>query len=189
VGPKNQTPHHQQHQQQERIKKQKNSLKNTLDTNKKNKKRGSIEYNFFVNVYEQSHISMAKVIQETTKKMTQLCRKIVQVDVKYGMLQRVSFVGQFFRFIWNKLMVCSVGRSPAQYRRLSLNHSSSASSSSSSPLSPSPATVDDGFTREQQHTNNGYESDSDLVNLKISLLGDCHIGKTTFLVSKFFTLP
>lgn len=125
---------------------------------------------------------MAKVIKETTKKMTQLCRKIVQVDVKYGMLQRVSFVGQFFRFIWNKLMVCSVGRSQAQYRRLSLNHSS-ASASSSSPLSPpSPATVDDGFTREQQHTNNGYESDSDLVNLKISLLGDCHIGKTTFLI-------
>ncbi|KAL2316779.1 hypothetical protein Fmac_030655 [Flemingia macrophylla] len=28
----------------------------------------------------------------------------------------------------------------------------------------------------------GYDSDSDLVNLKITLLGDCHIGKTTFLI-------
>jgi Rab family protein len=118
---------------------------------------------------------MAKVIQQTTKKMSQLCRKIVQVDVRWGMIQRVSFVGQFFRFIWNKLMVCSVGRS--QYKRLSLNVSSSSSSSP-----PSPAAVDDGFRQEQHQPNNGYESDSDLVNLKISLLGDCDIGKTTFLI-------
>lgn len=118
---------------------------------------------------------MAKVIQQTTKKMSQLCRKIVQVDVRWGMIQRVSFVGQFFRFIWNKLMVCSVGRS--QYKRLSLNVSSSSSSSP-----PSPAAVDDGFRQEQHQLNNGYESDSDLVNLKISLLGDCDIGKTTFLI-------
>jgi Rab family protein len=124
---------------------------------------------------------MAKVIQQTTKKMSQLCRKIVQVDVRWGMIQRVSFVGQFFRFIWNKLMVCSVGRS--QYKRLSLNVSSSSSSSP-----PSPAAVDDGFRQEQHQLNNGYESDSDLVNLKISLLGDCDIGKTTFLVSKFLSL-
>jgi Rab family protein len=118
---------------------------------------------------------MAKVIQQTTKKMSQLCRKIVQVDVRWGMIQRVSFVGQFFRFIWNKLMVCSVGRS--LYKRLSLNVSSSSSSSP-----PSPAAVDDGFRQQQHQPNNGYESDSDLVNLKISLLGDCDIGKTTFLV-------
>lgn len=118
---------------------------------------------------------MAKVIQQTTKKMSQLCRKIVQVDVRWGMIQRVSFVGQFFRFIWNKLMVCSVGRS--QYKRLSLNVSSSSSSSP-----PSPAAVDDGFRQEHHQPNNGYESDSDLVNLKISLLGDCDIGKTTFLI-------
>ncbi|GAU12399.1 hypothetical protein TSUD_253500, partial [Trifolium subterraneum] len=72
-------------------------------------------------------------------------------------------------------MACSVGRS--QYKRLSLNVSSSSSSSP-----PSPVTVDDGFRQGQRETNNGYESDSDLVNLKISLLGDCHIGKTTFLI-------
>lgn len=124
---------------------------------------------------------MAKLIKQTTKKMTQqLCRKIVQVDVRYGVLQRVSFVGHFFRFIWNKLMVCSLGSSSPQYTRLPLRGSSSAP--------PSPTTVDDGLTHEQPHISNGYESDSDLVNLKISLLGDCHIGKTTFLVSKFLSL-
>lgn len=32
-------------------------------------------------------------------------------------------------------------------------------------------------------TCSGYDSDSDLVTLKISILGDCHIGKTSFVVS------
>ncbi|XP_027332199.1 septum-promoting GTP-binding protein 1 isoform X2 [Abrus precatorius] len=114
---------------------------------------------------------MAKIIHETTRKMSQLCRKIVQVDVRWGVLQRVSFVGHFFRFIWNRLVVCSVGK-PVRYRKLPLRDSSSP-----------PATVDDGFLHEHYTaTNSGYDSDSDLVNLKISLLGDCHIGKTTFVI-------
>ncbi|KAK7320399.1 hypothetical protein VNO77_29831 [Canavalia gladiata] len=114
---------------------------------------------------------MAKIIHETTRKMSQLCRKIVQVDVRWGVLQRVSFVGQFFRFIWNRLLVCSVGNKPSQYRKLPLRDSSS---------SPATTVDDGGFLLE--HLNGGYDSDSDLVNLKISLLGDCHIGKTTFLI-------
>ncbi|KAK7300112.1 hypothetical protein RJT34_10946 [Clitoria ternatea] len=111
---------------------------------------------------------MAKIIHETTRKMSQLCRKIVQVDVRWGVLQRVSFVGHFFRFIWNRLVVCSVGK-PSRYRKLPLRDSSSATAT----------TVDDSFLTA---TNCGYDSDSDLVNLKISLLGDCHIGKTTFVI-------
>ncbi|KAK7385949.1 hypothetical protein VNO78_31948 [Psophocarpus tetragonolobus] len=108
--------------------------------------------------------SMAKIIQETTRKMSQLCRKIVQVDLRWGVLKRVSFVGNLFRFIWNRLVVCSVAGSPAQYRKLPLRDPSS---------SPPPTAAP---------TSTGYDSDSDLVNLKISLLGDCHIGKTTFLI-------
>lgn len=117
---------------------------------------------------------MAKIIHQTTRKMSQLCRKFVQVDVRWGVFKRVSFVGHFFRFIWNRILVCSVaGRSP-HYRKLPLRDQSS------SPLD----TDSDAFLSA---TTCGYDSDSDLVNLKISLLGDCHIGKTTFVVSLFIT--
>ncbi|XP_061370422.1 septum-promoting GTP-binding protein 1-like isoform X2 [Gastrolobium bilobum] len=111
---------------------------------------------------------MAKIIHQTTRKMSQLCRKIVQVDVRWGVFHKVSFVGQFFRFIWDRILVCSVGKQ-AQYRRLPLRDSSSSSPA---------ATVDDAAITN----SSGYDTDSDLVNLKISLLGDCHIGKTTFVI-------
>jgi hypothetical protein len=35
---------------------------------------------------------------------------------------------------------------------------------------------------ESSSACSGYDSDSDLVSLKISLLGDCQIGKTSFVV-------
>ncbi|KAG2390867.1 septum-promoting GTP-binding protein 1 isoform X1 [Vigna umbellata] len=113
---------------------------------------------------------MAKIIHRTTRKMSQLCRKFVQVDVRWGVLKRVSFVGQFFRFIWNRIIVCSVAGRPPHYRKLPLRDPSS-----SLPL----ATDSDTFLAA---ATCGYDSDSDLVNLKISLLGDCHIGKTTFVI-------
>lgn len=118
---------------------------------------------------------MAKIIHETTRKMSQLCRKI---DVRWGgVLQRVSFVGHFFRFIWDRLVVCSLGK-PAHYRRLPLQDSSSSL--------PAATVEEEEFIQEHPTVmNSGYDTDSDLVNLKISLLGDCHIGKTTFVVSSF----
>ncbi|XP_019435461.1 PREDICTED: septum-promoting GTP-binding protein 1 isoform X4 [Lupinus angustifolius] len=113
-----------------------------------------------------------KIIHETTRKMSQLCRKVVHVNVRWGVLQRVSFVGHFFRFIWGRLVLCSVGK-PAKYRRLPFGDSS-----------PFPAaTVEERFMQEHSTVmDSGYDTDSDLVNLKISLLGDCDIGKTTFVI-------
>ncbi|MED6151052.1 hypothetical protein PIB30_078626 [Stylosanthes scabra] len=108
-----------------------------------------------------------------SRKMSQLCKRIVEVDIRWGVLQRVSFVGQFFRFIWDRLLVCSVGKKSksARYTRLPLGDSSLA------------VAVSDDHDQGFHHTSEtGYETDSDLVNLKISLLGDCHIGKTTFVI-------
>ncbi|KAG5053354.1 hypothetical protein AAZX31_02G272000 [Glycine max] len=112
-----------------------------------------------------------KIIHDTTRKMSQLCQKIVKVDVRWGVLKRVSFVGHFFRFIWNRLLVCSVAGRPSQYRKLPVRD----------PSSSPPSYADDVFFSATT-TTGGYDSDSDLVNLKISLLGDCHIGKTTFVI-------
>ncbi|KAI4306064.1 hypothetical protein L6164_029375 [Bauhinia variegata] len=115
---------------------------------------------------------MARILHQTSRKMTQLSRKIVQVDVRWTVLQRVSFIGRFFRFIWDRILVCSVGKQPSRYRRLPLQDSSTV-----------PEAAGDSFGEEQATVNSsGYETDSDLVPLKISLLGDCQIGKTTFLI-------
>ncbi|OMP04429.1 Small GTPase superfamily [Corchorus olitorius] len=67
-----------------------------------------------------------------------------------------------------------LGRPPVNYRRLARRESSPVGG----------VFVDDETLPEDHLTvyNNGYETDSDLVNLKISLLGDCQIGKTSFLI-------
>ncbi|KAK4279264.1 hypothetical protein QN277_016989 [Acacia crassicarpa] len=111
---------------------------------------------------------MAKIIHKTTERMTRLCRKIVPVDVRWSILEKVSFIGRFFHFIWDRILVCSVCK-PARYRRLALQDS---------PLMPATATIElDGVVRDVSAV-----TDSDLVSLKISLLGDCDIGKTSFVI-------
>ncbi|KAJ8435934.1 hypothetical protein Cgig2_013281 [Carnegiea gigantea] len=109
-------------------------------------------------------MGQGKGINEADGKMTQLCRKIVHVNLKLNILDRVAVFRRLFRFIWDRLLVCSRPTS-AQYRRLDR------------PLSPAPA--EDG---ELADLVSGYETDSDLVSLKISLLGDCQIGKTSFVI-------
>ncbi|KAE8693412.1 hypothetical protein F3Y22_tig00110812pilonHSYRG00042 [Hibiscus syriacus] len=76
-------------------------------------------------------------------------------------------------------------RRPIQCRGLStLPESSSSSLSSSSPPVEVVVVNNDNALPEDHPAMicNGYEVDSDLVSLKISLLGDCQIGKTSFLI-------
>ncbi|KAG4166540.1 hypothetical protein ERO13_A13G139200v2 [Gossypium hirsutum] len=111
--------------------------------------------------------------------MTLPSMKTVHLNTKWGILERVSIFRRFFSFLWDKILVCSIAR-PIQYRRLTRPDSSS---SSSSPVEV--VVVDDNKTLPEDHPPmicNGNEADSDLVSLKISLLGDCQIGKTSFLV-------
>ncbi|KAJ9153741.1 hypothetical protein P3X46_027151 [Hevea brasiliensis] len=114
---------------------------------------------------------MAKIVRE---KMTQLCRKInVHVNIKWSILERVSVFRQFFQFIWDRILACSIGK-PVRYRRLTRR-----------PSSPTPELIEDGgleSSEEPTTTFCGYSTDSDLVTLKISLLGDCQIGKTSFVI-------
>ncbi|KAK6946868.1 Small GTPase [Dillenia turbinata] len=89
--------------------------------------------------------------------MTQLCRKIVRLNIK---------------FVWDSIVACSVGKH-IRYRRLSRRNSS-----------PVPEEIEAGLVSGDANSArfSGYESDSDLVSLKISLLGDCQIGKTSFVI-------
>ncbi|XP_062018166.1 septum-promoting GTP-binding protein 1-like [Rosa rugosa] len=112
---------------------------------------------------------MARSIREAIAKMTQLvCRKIVHINFRWSVLDRVSIIREFFRFIWDKILVCSVGRQRIRYRRLTRGESSSPPREAIEAALP---------------TTSSYEStDEDLVRLKISLLGDCQIGKTSFMI-------
>ncbi|CAI0379962.1 unnamed protein product [Linum tenue] len=114
--------------------------------------------------------------------MGEIIRKIARVDIKWSVLERVSVFRQFFEFLWDRILACSIGKPPSKYRRITragTNTSPSTSSSSSSSTSSSPpqAACTTSGTGELNSSN------SDLVPLKISLLGDCQIGKTSFVVS------
>lgn len=95
----------------------------------------------------------------------------MQVNIRWSIFQRVSVFGKFLRFVWDKIIVCSVGKS-IKYRRLS-----------SRPSSPAMVDMESGAGLDEPTTYGGFDTDSDLVTLKISLLGDCQIGKTSFVVS------
>lgn len=119
-------------------------------------------------------MSTAMFIHEAARNMNQICIKVVHINVRWSILKRVSVIRRFFRFIWDRILVCSTGKAPARYRRLSRR-------SSFLPQEASTEAAGMGLD-ESSSTCSGYDSDSDLVPLKISLLGDCQIGKTSFVV-------
>ncbi|KAJ6297961.1 hypothetical protein OIU76_019142 [Salix suchowensis] len=103
--------------------------------------------------------------------MTQLCGKIVRGNsIKWSILERVTVFKQFFHFIWDRILACSIGK-PARYRRLTYR-----------PCSPPPEPIEAGAESLEAASCSGCNKDSDLVSLKISLLGDCQIGKTSFVI-------
>ncbi|KAE8125606.1 hypothetical protein FH972_020389 [Carpinus fangiana] len=116
---------------------------------------------------------MAKFLRQAARNMNKLCRKVVRVNVRWSILQRVSVIRQFFRFIWDRILVCSVGEA-TRYRRLSRRRSFLPQEA----IEAAMGSLDD----ESSSACSGYDSDSDLVTLKISLLGDCQIGKTSFVI-------
>lgn len=120
-------------------------------------------------------------IHDAAGKMSRLCRKIFHVNIRWSILDKVSAFRQFFRIIWDRILVCSIGR-PIRYRRLSQRSCNSSSSSVEAIEScigheEDPVTITCSSSSSYEDTN-----DSDLVALKISLLGDCQIGKTSFMV-------
>ncbi|XP_047334669.1 septum-promoting GTP-binding protein 1-like [Impatiens glandulifera] len=111
--------------------------------------------------------------KETAGKMTQLSKRVVGMNIRWNIIDRISNFRRLFRFIWDRILVCSTGKQERHYRRLSLR----------------PPPTNDRINEIQEPeeptataTSSGYSSDSDLVSLKICILGDCDIGKTSFVV-------
>ncbi|KAK6154413.1 hypothetical protein DH2020_008661 [Rehmannia glutinosa] len=112
----------------------------------------------------------AQKFHESTGKMTQLCRKIVHVNIRRRIIEKITVFRRLFKLIWDKILVCSIRMPNTRYRKLLPKRN---------PSSPSMECQEDPNTTS---SSSGYESDSDLVSLKISVLGDCQIGKTSFLL-------
>ncbi|CAN8252851.1 unnamed protein product [Cochlearia groenlandica] len=110
---------------------------------------------------------MAEKINEVAGKMIPFRRKIE----KWRIIEKVSIFGDFFKFLWRKIISCSsIIERPIIYRRIVHRISSNSGE------------IFDGNETFVSERGFGSSSDSDLVSLKISLLGDCQTGKTTFVI-------
>ncbi|XP_044502563.1 septum-promoting GTP-binding protein 1-like [Mangifera indica] len=109
--------------------------------------------------------------------MTQFAKKIAQFNLERRCHGKVFSFRRFIGCFWERIIECSLGK-PKRYRMLQHgvvpSPSSSARFDSNLTLAPQPNGM------PVCHTND-HHLDSDLVALKISLLGDRETGKTSFL--------
>lgn len=127
--------------------------------------------------------------------MAQSCLKIVRINnLRNRVNRRILILRRFTRLLWSRIVACTPGKS----RRYLLLSRAVPSPTVSRPSPPPPIPAVDvdvvvvgggEFVRRSSvvydNDNSHRRSDSDLVSLKISLLGDPEIGKTSFLV-RFF---
>ncbi|CAH2053089.1 unnamed protein product [Thlaspi arvense] len=116
--------------------------------------------------------------------MAQSCLKIVRINnLRNRVNRRILILRRFTRLLWSRIVACAPGKS----RRYLLLTRATPSPNVSRPQPPPIPAVEvgvDDFVRHApvyDHDNSHRRSDSDLVSLKISLLGDPEIGKTSFL--------
>ncbi|KAL2482134.1 Ras-related small GTP-binding family protein [Forsythia ovata] len=112
--------------------------------------------------------------------MTQLCRNFFHFNIKKRILWRVSILRWYLNSLWKQFLACWIGKSSVRYRQLQTN---ATISSSSSPLEDGAGLSTTNMVSPPRCCCNHNKDSSDLVSLKISLLGDCQIGKTSFLTT------
>ncbi|KAJ8749321.1 hypothetical protein K2173_018804 [Erythroxylum novogranatense] len=110
--------------------------------------------------------------------MNKVCRKMVRCNLRRKVNRRLLILRRCILRFWNRILVCSLGK-PAHYRVLEHPMLTSPLPSSSHP----PPATRSSFRSSGNivHQSCMRDMESDLVPLKISLLGDCRIGKTSFL--------
>ncbi|KAE8710136.1 Glutamate receptor isoform 1 [Hibiscus syriacus] len=109
--------------------------------------------------------------------MTQFCPRLVKLNLRRRFQRRVLILRRCIRGFWDRFLVCSLGKpmKTTRYRILAAN----PSASSHPPPHSSSAR---GGEASVCHLDHHDRKDSDLVQLKISLLGDPQTGKTSFLM-------
>ncbi|XP_022776633.1 septum-promoting GTP-binding protein 1-like [Durio zibethinus] len=112
--------------------------------------------------------------------MTQFWPRMVKLNLRLRVQRRVLILRRCIRCFWDRLLMCSLGK-PIRYRMLSCASTPAVSSPPSATVDGSLAAPRNVTTPACHHSHHDYK-DSDLVPLKISLLGDPQIGKTSFLV-------
>ncbi|KAK1423911.1 hypothetical protein QVD17_19222 [Tagetes erecta] len=127
--------------------------------------------------------------------MSQISRKMWGFSLKRTIIWRVSFLRRCARSLWHQIIACWIGKS-VRYRQLLNSGSGRLIPTSHRCVSPAEkmTTIDmdemtgssgDRFiSGEMTSYSGGFDHDgdaSDLVSLKIGLLGDDQIGKTSFL--------
>ncbi|KAL1567034.1 septum-promoting GTP-binding protein 1-like isoform X1 [Salvia divinorum] len=100
--------------------------------------------------------------------MTQLRRKIIHASIRWRVLEKAAVFRQFLNLVYERILVCSVRMPNPRYRRLYVDSGGEGREEAVAAATTSPSSC--------------CESDSDLVSLKITMLGDPQIGKTAFLV-------
>ncbi|KAG8475587.1 hypothetical protein CXB51_032483 [Gossypium anomalum] len=105
--------------------------------------------------------------------MTQFCPSMTRHNFRHRVQRRVLVLRRCFCCFWDRLLICSPGK-PIRYRMLSR-----------APTPAVPSAAADGSiiasSRSLPPSPLCHPKDSDWVPLKISLLGDPQIGKTSFL--------
>ncbi|OIT31078.1 PREDICTED: septum-promoting GTP-binding protein 1-like isoform X2 [Nicotiana attenuata] len=110
-----------------------------------------------------------------------LCyRRMFKLNKKRKIICKVSILQKYVKSLWNQIVGCCIGKS-IKYRKLSRQHSSSTTTTAAPPSSPSGGAVPDGGFNGKCYCDHSKESLEDLVALKICLLGDNQIGKTSFM--------
>ncbi|GMJ04554.1 hypothetical protein like AT3G21700 [Hibiscus trionum] len=108
--------------------------------------------------------------------MTQFCPKMIKLNLRRRFQRRVLILRRCIRGFWDRLLMCSLGK-PMKSRYRVLTATPSASSHP-----PPRSDSSSGGTPPVCHHDNHDRKDSDLVQMKISLLGDPQTGKTSFLM-------
>lgn len=124
-----------------------------------------------------------------TKRLLLCYRRMLHLNMKRKIICKFTILNKYFSSFWNKILACWIGKS-INYRQLSHNQSfpSTTTGNMASPPSSAVTSSESGFSGSLASTcccDHSKDSSEDVVALKISLLGDNQIGKTSFLVSFF----